>query len=287
MHSEPEYRLVQLASGAFSVRSAAYHETFHPVIGPEAEASALYVRQLRLQERWLQHRGSFVIWDVGLGAAANPVTVLRAAQDLAVEIEIISFDQTVEPLRFALGHVDALSYLRGYERPLSDLATNGSASFLNGKSRIRWSLVKGDFPSLLSGPEAANWSKPHVVLFDAYSPARNPHMWTQPLFSRLYELLDPGRACSLPTYSRSTMLRVSLLLAGFFVGAGHATGEKEETTIAANHRELIDEPLNGAWLKRARQSTSAEPLWEPFYRQAPLSAETLGKLERHPQFLDF
>jgi hypothetical protein len=80
------------------------------------------------------------------------------------------------------------------------------------------------------------------------------------------------------------MLRVSLLLAGFYVGAGHATGEKEETTIAANTRELISEPLDAKWLKRVRNSTSAEPMWEPVYRQAPLTEETWEKLLKHDQF---
>ena len=109
-------------------------------------------------------------------------------------------------------------------------------------------------------------------------------MWTQPLFARLYRLLDPQQPCALPTYSRSTMLRVSLLLAGFFVGAGHATGEKEETTIAANTLSLISEPLDRQWLQRARRSTSAEPLWEPVYRQARLLQSTWEKLQDHPQF---
>ncbi len=85
-------------------------------------------------------------------------------------------------------------------------------------------------------------------------------MWNQPLVSRLYELLDPQRPCALPTYSRSTMLRVTLLLAGFYVGVGHATGEKDETTIAANDLGLIEAPLDARWLERVRRSTSAEPL---------------------------
>ena len=80
------------------------------------------------------------------------------------------------------------------------------------------------------------------------------------------------------------MLRVSLLLAGFCVGVGHATGEKEETTIAANTMTLIDEPLDGKWLERAHRSTSAEPLWTPEYRQARMSEETWERLNAHPQF---
>jgi hypothetical protein len=127
-------------------------------------------------------------------------------------------------------------------------------------------------------------SAPHAILFDAFSPAKNPAMWTQPLFADVFKLLDPARPCAMPTYSRSTMLRVSLLLAGFYVGAGHATGEKEETTIAANTLDLISEPLDRVWLQRARNSTSAEPMWEPVYRQASLSEETWDKLQKHSQF---
>jgi hypothetical protein len=104
------------------------------------------------------------------------------------------------------------------------------------------------------------------------------------LFARLHERLDPARPCALPTYSRSTMLRVTMLRAGFFVGAGHATGEKEETTIASNARELVAEPLGARWLERARHSTSAEPMHEPVYRQEPLRPGTWQALRSHPQF---
>ena len=110
-------------------------------------------------------------------------------------------------------------------------------------------------------------------------------MWTLPVFENLFRALDPARPCALTTYSRSTILRVTLLLAGFFVGVGHATGLKEETTVAANTSEMIDDPLNARWLERALRSHSAEPLREAVYSRAPLSVETAEKLRRHPQFL--
>src|SRR6266699_5817559 len=64
VHSGGGYKLVKLASGLHSVHSLAHQETFHPVIGPVAEAEALYVRQLGLVERLQNHTGEFVIWDV-------------------------------------------------------------------------------------------------------------------------------------------------------------------------------------------------------------------------------
>jgi len=275
-----------------SVHSLAHGETFHPVIGPVAEAEALYVRQLRLVERLQSHTGEFVIWDVGLGAAANALTVLRAAREVPSIIRLISFDNTVEPLGFALNHTETLGYFQDYRSHAQHLIPHQRASFVLGPQTVEWQLRLGDFPTLLAkccnerdkADQPFRLPAPHVVMFDAFSPAKNPAMWTQPLFANLFRLLDPICPCALPTYSRSTMLRVTLLLAGFFVGVGHATGEKEETTIAANTLDLINEPLDRQWLKRAVKSTSAEPLWEPTYRQAPLSPATREKLEQHPQF---
>jgi tRNA U34 5-methylaminomethyl-2-thiouridine-forming methyltransferase MnmC len=281
----PKYKIVKLVHGAYSVHSLAEGETFHPVIGPVAEAEALYVRQLGLVQRLAQHVGEFVIWDVGLGAAANVLTLLRSARETSAVVHIVSFDYTLEPIKFALQHVDKLGYLSGYERHVEDLIRGGQTSFETGNLRVRWEIHLADFPTLLTQATAHDFAKPHTIMFDAFSPAKNPAMWTQPVFAKLFQLLDPTRPCALPTYSRSTMLRVTLLLAGFFVGVGHATGEKEETTLAANARELIAEPLGRDWLQRARRSTSAEPMWEPVYRQAPLSRETWEKLRRHAQFL--
>jgi tRNA U34 5-methylaminomethyl-2-thiouridine-forming methyltransferase MnmC len=280
----PGYQLVQLANGAHSVHSLKYRETFHPVIGPAAEAEALYLHQLRLVERAQQETGEFVVWDVGLGAAANAATVLRGLRQTACKLRLVSFDYTLEPLEFALRHSGALGYLTGYELHIRELITRQQISFVDSELSVQWELYLADFPALLSQPGAKAIPKPHAIMFDAFSPAANPAMWTQPLFANLFQLLDPARPCALPTYSRSTLLRVTLLLAGFFVGVGHATGEKEETTIAANTLNLISAPLDRRWLQRVRRSTSAEPLWEPVYRQAQLAPATWEALLAHRQF---
>ena len=284
MTDEPlPFALVTLANGARSVRSLAHEETFHPVVGPVAEAQAIYLRQMRLIERLRARPTDFVVWDVGLGAAANPVIVLQATRTVPSSIRLLSFDTTVEPLQFALQHADALGYLNGYEETLRQLVESGQCQARHDAQSVHWTLHLGDYPSLLHSPSARTWPAPHAILYDPFSAARNPAMWTLPHFRRLFELLS--EPCALATYSRSTMLRVTLLLAGFFVGTGHATGEKEETTIAANRSELVEAPLDAGWLRRVRNSTSAEPLLEPTYRQAPLSAPFWDQLLEHPQFL--
>ncbi len=284
MQTDSGYQLVRLNNGICSVRSLADDETFHPVIGPVAEAEALYVNQLRLRQRLQNHSEDFIIWDVGLGAAANALTVLRATREIACNIRLVSFDHTLEPLKFAMQHAADLGYFGGYENHLKEFLREHRVNFQDDKQSVNWEFHLGDFPILLAQIAAKKFTKPHAILFDAYSPAKNPAMWTLPLFTNLFQLLDPQRPCALPTYSRSTILRVTLLLAGFFVGVGHATGEKEETTIAANDLSLIAKPLDLRWLERARRSHRAEPMTEAIYKIAPLSNESWKKLSAHPQF---
>ncbi len=166
---------------------------------------------------------------------------------------------------------------------LEELLRTQRAEFHHGALGVNWEIHVGDFPGALAVP-APNWPAPHAIFFDAFSPARNPAMWTLPLFENLFHRLDPQRPCALATYSRSTIPRVTLLLAGFFVGAGEPIAEKEETTVAANSLELIERPLDARWLERARTSHSAEPLHTNEYRIAPLAPETWERLRAHPQF---
>lgn len=278
------YSLVRLPSGVSSLRSESERETFHPVAGPAGESAKLYVRQLRLTERLAAATGDYVVWDVGLGGAANPISFLRAAQELSGSVLILSFDSTLAPLEFALAHAEALGYLEGYETQLESLARVGGVRFKAERLEVEWKLFMGDFPTWLTSREASLLPPPDAILYDPFSPAKNPSMWTEGLFKNLYDHTDPGHPCALATYTRSTLVRVSLLLAGFFVGVGEATGEKEETTVAANALNLIDAPLDVRWLSRVRRSTSAEPLQSPIYRQSRLSEAKWEKLTAHPQF---
>ncbi|MFO1477725.1 MAG: MnmC family methyltransferase [Verrucomicrobiota bacterium] len=283
---DPAYKLVSLKGGVHAVYSLADAEAFHPAIGPAAEAEELYVRQLRLVDRVAAATGDFVIWDVGLGAAANAVTALRI---LSREIpsnrtlRVVSFDHTTAAAEFALAHAGRLPYLAGYEAAVGELVRTGTAHWQTGSVEVAWTFKPGDFPELIQSAPS-RLPPPHAILFDPHSPAKNPAMWTAGLFENLHRCLDPARPCALATFTRSTLARVAMLLGGFFVGAGHPSGLKEETTVAANRLDLLEEPLNARWLERALRSGSAEPMRTPVYRQSPLTAETAAQLKSHRQF---
>ena len=275
---EPEqFELVTVQSGVRSLRSRSNGETFHPVVGPMAEAVALHVRQQRLVERAHETAGPFVIWDVGLGAAANAVAVLEAFAGLpSVRVELHSFDRTTGPLAFALEHAEPLDYPALHTGAIRQLLEKGE--WRNQSGSLWWQFHPGDFRTTMGHAPA-----PHAILYDPYSPATNPELWTLEHFEALRGCTDPSRPCLFSNYTRSTAVRVTLMLAGFYVGLGHATGEKDQTTIAANVPGLLEDPLGQQWLTRVRRSTRSAPLRSG---AAPggILAEDFAALAGHPQF---
>lgn len=269
------FSLVTVTSGARSLRSLQHGETFHPVVGPMAEAHGLHVAESRLVERVRESARPFVIWDVGLGAGANAVAVLEAlaAARCPARVELRSFDCTLEPLEFALRHADELAYLPRWREPVAQLIEAGRAVAGN----VDWHFHRGDFRDFVREPRTATMVAPDAILYDPYSPESNPGMWTLEHFTRLRACLDENRPCTLTSYSRSTAVRVTLMLAGFFVGYGGGIGEKDQTTVAATHRELLAKPLDHDWLGRVSRSTRGAPLRE---RSSPgrISPEDLALL---------
>lgn len=288
-----DFELVRLRNGACSVRSMTDAETYHPGVGPVLEAEALYVRQLRLPERVRNATSGspqFVVWDVGLGAAANALVAIRSVQEAVTacsgqrSLRMVSFDHSMDALRFAVQHSAELGYLRGFEPILSELISHRAAEFSEGTLHVSWTVELSDFPTSLSKAAMDTEPRPHAIMFDPHSPKKNPAMWTVSVFEGLFRCLDPERPCTLATFSRSTLVRTAMLLGGFFVGTGHPTGLKEETTMAANRIEELEEPLPASWLERAMRSDSAEPLWVSQYHRSALKAGTLERLRGHPQF---
>ena len=262
-----EFEIVTLKTGVKSLRSLERGETFHPGIGPLVEANQLHVDQQRLvarSEALAKTGEKFVIWDVGLGAAANSLAAIDALAGEAIagevfaevrtEIEIHSFDKTTAPAEFAILHAEELGYVVPYKKELAQLLSEREVRI---SDHIHWKFHLGDFGNLL---RTQRFAAPNAILYDPYSAKGNPEMWTLDHFQQLYLQTDSRVPCLLTNYTCSTAVRVALILAGFFVGRGCAVHTKRETTIASNQLALLDDPLDLKWLERVRNSTNAAPL---------------------------
>jgi tRNA U34 5-methylaminomethyl-2-thiouridine-forming methyltransferase MnmC len=270
-----DFELVTLRNGARAVRHLGHGEVMHPSVGPWQEARALYVEQSRLAEKLRVEGPPLHVWDVGLGAGTNAVAALTAARELGAlqrrELKVTSFEIDCAPLRLALADARGFPFLQ----PFAD----AGRALLNAQrwseGRSEWQLHLGDAVELWR----AEWEPAELIFFDPFSPASNPALWTPAAFSRLRaRARDDGQGCTLFTYSAATPTRVSLLLAGFCVGTGLATGMKKETTVAATRRELLAQPLDARWLARWERSAAQAP------HGAELSEEIASAVRGHRQF---
>lgn len=258
-------------------------ETFHPGIGPVAEAKLLHVEQQNLVERCM-NSPDFHLWDVGFGAGANVLTAIRALQgglpkDPPSQITIESFDMSTAPMEFALDHAEKLNYPQGFEKEIKTLLSNGSVTMEGG---IIWNLHVKDFTEAV---QTATLRAPDAIFYDPYSTRGNLEMWTLQHFSKLFAKLDPKRLCLMTNYTASTYVRVTLLLAGFYVGIGCTIDKKLETTIVSNQLGALKNPLGKDWLeRRVRVSHSAATIRQAPYAIAPISEEDYAALRQLPQF---
>lgn len=276
----PAFELVTLKGGGNSIRSTVHGETMHIGTDPRTEAMELHVGQQHLAERvgaW-NSDSPFVIWDIGLGPAANAITAIETLKGVGKPAEVHSFEIDTSVLDFALQHAEALKYLSGWKDCIGELLATGVTHPAPG---ILWKLHRGDFSR--STPMAP---APSAIFFDPYSPARNAEMWSLETFRMIREAVSSPDSpdCTMTNYTRSTSVRVTMLLAGWFVGTGVSTGEKEETTIAANRPGLLGKPLDAAWLARVRSSTNSSPMRGRNYERGPIAPEDYARLIAHPQF---
>jgi queuine tRNA-ribosyltransferase len=268
------YRVVRTRLGAAAVRDEVLGEVMHPVIGALREAVNLYAGQSWLRERLLEpEQTPLVLFDVGLGAGSNALAARRISESLpaaARRLEIVSFERDTEALQLALdpSHAAELELAGEPGRAARSLLALGR----HETQRTRWRLLRGDALAALEAGAAE--AACDVVFWDPFSPKANPELWTVRAFSALRRACNPR--ATLFTYSSSTTVRAALLLAGFAVGSGEASGAQKESTCAAMQPSDLLRPLDDRWL--ARLSRSAAPL--------PMDApgDALDRIRALPQF---
>ena len=255
-----DYEIHHAREGFSSIRQISSGEIMHSRTDPMDEARKLYVEQSHLTERLRdesRNEEPVVIWDVGLGAAANAMAAIECYEKVSAArpLRIISFENDLDSLRLALRHKQHFPYLRvdAVQAVLAD------KHWQSGKDAgLSWLLLSGDFLENINKAAA-----PDLIFYDMFSTKTSAHLWTASAFRRLFEACA-GRAAEFFTYTCSTANRAALLAAGFFVAQGRNAGEKLETTIARTPAAERARPeprdlLRGDWLSKWNRSSAKFP----------------------------
>jgi len=302
---------VVVSDGVGRIRDMTSGEVMHPVDDPSDEARSLYVEQSRLVERLsapesapvgaalavpssVPNHVPLVVWDVGLGAAANSMAAIRAVEALvakrgaraaraaelevapvSLRLQIVSFENDLDSLTLALKHPAWFTHLR-HAAPRALLAED---RWVNAAAGIEWRLLRGDFAA-----RKFEAPLPDIVFFDPFSFKTDSALWSVGAFREMQELFA-AKAVELYTYTYSTRVRAAMLAAGFHVAKGRGTGPKAETTIGlsacAAARPHGHELLGAEWLARWRRSDAQAPMGVRADDESWRAA-----VEGHPQFAD-
>jgi len=281
-----EYEVHTASEGFSSIRSTTSGEIMHSCTSPIVEAQSLYVDQSRLAERARLVPGEspetaapLIIWDVGLGAAANAMAAILAYEAAAGTgpvrgLQIISFENDLDPLRLALRHKKRFPYL---EHGAADALAIRGAWHSRRFPLLSWRLVHGDFKETITQVDAL----PDFIFYDMWSGRTQSDAWNIAAFQQLFDACH-AKPCALFTYTTSTAARVAMLASGWHLARGVGTGPKSETTIAltpsaANASwDLLDQ----SWLARWERSHVQFPDDLP-----PASQEAFARrIREHPQF---
>jgi len=255
-----DYEIHLAHEGFASIRQVSSGEIMHSRTDPMEEARSLYVEQSNLAERArvsLSEKSAnvrpLIIWDVGLGAAANTMAAIHCYEEQARinrvrPLRIVSFENDLDSLRLAFQYRRDFSYLR-HCGPASILKKGAWKS--RKHSGLEWSLLLGDFLEMMSIAPAP----PDLIYYDMFSIKTSGDLWTLDAFRKLFQACS-GHATELFTYTCSTANRAAMLAAGFYVARGRNAGHKLETTVALTpsayhaHSFYRHPLLTQDWLKK-------------------------------------
>lgn len=178
-------------------------EHYHSIKGAVAESSHVYV-DLGWRKA-LEHSEHITVFEVGFGTGLNAALTAMAAE----ESRCATLYTTIELYPLSEEMVELFS--DSLPEELRDIITKIHAAEWNKPVEISsyftiWKIL-GDFTSIELPV------RPDVVYFDAFAPDKQPQMWEESIFRRLYDVMT--EEAYLTTYCAKGSIRRMLNDIGF------------------------------------------------------------------------
>ncbi len=202
-----ENHIFQTADASKSLLNAQLDESYHSSFGALTESEHVFIQNgfQFVRERLLAD--SMHIVEFGFGTGLNALLVLSRAQHIKIHYETIE----LYPLNWSL--IEQLHYPQLIGKPelescfkqLHECEFAKLQAVTNNFSFVKHQL---DFLNFQALPETVD-----LVFFDAFSPQKQPELWTKLMFSRIYDSLKPAGV--LVTYSSKGSVKNNLRDSGF------------------------------------------------------------------------
>lgn len=206
--------LAETKDGSHTLYVPALDEHYHSIHGAVQESLHVFLKMgWENQQANLPPNTQLRILETGLGTGLNALlTALRATSD---QRETLYYGLEAYPV--TLEEARQLNYPGQIENPdASPLFESLHNAPWEEPAPItpHFQLYKHEttFESFQI-PDNLGSQTFHLIYFDAFAPEKQPELWTQAIFEKLFRLLEPGG--QLVTYSAKGAVRRTMQAAGF------------------------------------------------------------------------
>ncbi|MDD2475268.1 MAG: tRNA (5-methylaminomethyl-2-thiouridine)(34)-methyltransferase MnmD [Dysgonamonadaceae bacterium] len=202
-------QLIITEDGSHSLFVPQLNEHYHSTHGAIQESRHVYINAAFCECKNKQIK----VLEIGFGTGLNAFLTLLVAENTNIQVHYTSLE--LYPLKIEqtkqLNYPSQLSDITGALLfPLLHTANwNESVEITNSFSLHK---IKVDF----TNPDNFNTNYPFdVIYFDAFAPEKQPDMWTQEIFNKLYAISNDNAIIT--TYCAKGKVRRMLQAAGFIV----------------------------------------------------------------------
>lgn len=215
------YQWLVTQDGSRTLHSNLYGEACHSTTGAKTETLLHYLDGCQVKNR-LKLYSPFEILEVGFGTGLGFLTTFETLGN-KTPWHFVSTEIDPDLIKWFLEEYQHLEIIKN--------AVWTSASVVQCRDQnIALTIVIGDARKELQPFLQNSDFTFHAIFQDAFSPKRNPHLWTVEWFSLLKKYSH--EECILSTYSASSSIRKSLLHSGWRIKKGHKFGPKRSSTRA-------------------------------------------------------
>lgn len=223
----PGHSLVDTLDGTQTLFSEAFGEACHSTAGAKNETILHYIEGCKILEKINQY-SPLVILEVGFGLGIGLFTTL----------EMLPKDKK---FHFISLEIDK-NLLQWFKNEHPELKLTWNENLLETThDHFKLTIIQGDARIELPKYLNKNPIKWHAIYQDAFSPKRNPALWTKEWFTLLKG--HSHEEVILSTYSASNSIRKSLHETGWGVLKGEKFGHKRTSTRAVLNQTTDPEIL--------------------------------------------
>ena len=201
--------LVKTLDGSLTLYFEALDEHFHSTKGAVQESMHVFIKNGFDFIEEQRGKSNIEILEVGLGTGLNVLLTLLRHKDMR---KMVSYT-AIEKYPLSLDIIEQLNYNEYVDPEIGNKLLE-----MHQQSWEQWHpideafllrKVNADFCSYL--PDRTY----DLIYFDAFAPDKQPEMWSETVFQRLYEHLNDQGVCV--TYSAKGMIKRRLKSVGFIV----------------------------------------------------------------------